>query len=449
MAVRIGSIELSGLQDIRTVDARNLVQQRGPGQSGSVAQDLGREPLTVVMEGLLLGDDPNAALEELRGAQTDARPLAFAADAIAGAELTDVLIQDLKVRQLAGFRLQYWFHLEVREYTEPPEAPGSAAAAVDDAVAADAAAWTDSATGAAGVLADPSTLADAALANPDILTQLSSGDIVGALQGGASSLTGGQFAGVLGALGKVDVAKFASVVQDLASSGSFSEFMEKLAGEGIDLLEELTGVDLGPVASLVKAIAGGSDFLAKLQDVAARAADIGKALQGFDLGLGEAALMRPAGTTPRDVVARIDELVLAVNALLETDTVAELGNLARDLGIGGLLGTAFGGLVRACEQIRAWLAQLEQPLAKVAQVTGVVQGLASALQTLGESAAKSASAKDTAAEVLDIVTKVLGGAGKILGGLPRYDEEVVPIRDAIGELVLTCKDLQTKVGGGP
>ena len=135
MAVRIGSIELSGLQDIRTVDARNLVQQRGPGQSGSVAQDLGREPLTVVMEGLLLGDDPNAALEELRGAQTDARPLAFAADAIAGAELTDVLIQDLKVRQLAGFRLQYWFHLEVREYTEPPESPGSAAAAVAVAAA--------------------------------------------------------------------------------------------------------------------------------------------------------------------------------------------------------------------------------------------------------------------------------------------------------------------------
>lgn len=69
----------------RTQDARSLVQQRGPGQAGSVAQDLGREPVVVTMEGLLLGDDPHAALEELRQAQTDARP-AFAADAIAGAE---------------------------------------------------------------------------------------------------------------------------------------------------------------------------------------------------------------------------------------------------------------------------------------------------------------------------------------------------------------------------
>ena len=37
MAVRIGSIELTGLQDIRTQDARNLVQQRSSGQAGSVA----------------------------------------------------------------------------------------------------------------------------------------------------------------------------------------------------------------------------------------------------------------------------------------------------------------------------------------------------------------------------------------------------------------------------
>ena len=125
MPVRIGSIELTGLQDIRTADTRSLVQQRGPGQAGSVAQDLGREPVVVTMEGLLLGDDPHAALEELRQAQTDARPLAFAADAIAGAELTDVLIEDLQVRQLSGYRERYTFHLRVREYTEPPEPAGA------------------------------------------------------------------------------------------------------------------------------------------------------------------------------------------------------------------------------------------------------------------------------------------------------------------------------------
>src|SRR5690348_9571612 len=103
MAVRIGKIDLVGLTNVSTEDNRNVVQQRGPGQSGSVAQDLGREPVTVVLEGTLFGEGAEPALEELRDAQTKANPLSFAADAIAGAELTDVIIADFQVKQLPGF----------------------------------------------------------------------------------------------------------------------------------------------------------------------------------------------------------------------------------------------------------------------------------------------------------------------------------------------------------
>jgi hypothetical protein len=447
MAVRIGSIELTGLQDIRTQDARGLVQQRGPGQTGSVAQDLGREPVVILMNGLLLGDDPHAALEELRQAQTDARPLAFAADAIAGADLTDVLIEDLQVRQLSGYRERYSFHLRVREYSEPPEPAGASMAAVDAGIGDEAAAWSEGAVAAAGVLQDPSSLAGAVAANPGLLEQLSAGELGSVLQGAAGALSGGDFAGVLRELGKLDVAKFATVIQDLASADNFGDFMQKLAGEGIDLLEELTGVDLGAAASLIKAIAGGSDFLARLQDVARRAGELGGVIADFDPGLGALPFLCPSGTTPRDVVGRIDELIVAIDALFKTDTVAALGDLARDLGIGGALNTAFSGLITALQQADVWLAKLEEPLMKAASTTNLVKGMVDGVAAITKTASSPAFKTGAAGDVIATITDIAAAIDRILAGLPRYAEEVVPVRSAIGGLVTTTQGLRATIGG--
>ncbi len=449
MAVRIGTIELTGLQDIRTVDARSLVQQRGPGQAGSVAQDLGREPVVVTMEGLLLGDDPHAALEELRQAQTDARPLAFAADAVAGAELTDVLIEDLQVRQLSGYRERYSFYLRVREYTEPPEPAGASLAEGAAGIDADAAAWNDDALGAVGVLQDPSSIAGAVARNPGLLGQLSAGEIGGVLQQAAGALSGGDFAGVMRALGKIDTQKFVAVVSDLASADSFGEFMEKLAGEGIDLLEELTGVDLGAAASLIKAVAGGSDFLARLQEVGRRAAELGGVIAGFDPSLGAAPFLRPNGTTPRDVVASIDELLVAVDELFKTDTVAALADLARQFGIGGALASAFTGLISALEQADQWLGKLEEPLTRALGIATTVKALIDGLVGLGD-ASKSPVLKVPAAAggMLTTAVEIAGAVGRVIAGLPRYTEEVVPVRQALAGLVATAGQLRDQVQGG-
>src|SRR5262245_520307 len=158
MAVRIGKIDLVGLTNVQTEDNRSVVQQRGPGQSGSVSQDLGREPASVVMEGTLFGDGAAPALEELREAQTKAKPLAFAADAIAGAELTDVIIADFQVKQLPGFKNKYSFFLRVREHTEPPENQGASSAAVNNQAAATAASTHQASLDAAAVVQNPNNL---------------------------------------------------------------------------------------------------------------------------------------------------------------------------------------------------------------------------------------------------------------------------------------------------
>jgi hypothetical protein len=55
MTVRIGQIELNGVQNVYTEESRALVEQHVPRQDGSIFQDLGRDPLTVIVDGLLFG----------------------------------------------------------------------------------------------------------------------------------------------------------------------------------------------------------------------------------------------------------------------------------------------------------------------------------------------------------------------------------------------------------
>src|SRR5262245_63026134 len=204
MPVRIGKIELVGLNKVYTEDTRSLVKQRGPGEAGGLFQDLGREPVTIVMEGILLGDDTQAALEELRSAHANAKPMSFAADAIAGADLTHVLIADLQVRQLAGHAERFAFFLRVREHTEPPEPAGAGAAQVDAAAKADAAAWQQGAVDAAAVKQDPASLMTKIDENPALVAHLD-GDELGALAGAnADAMSGKDFGNLLGTVGQMN-----------------------------------------------------------------------------------------------------------------------------------------------------------------------------------------------------------------------------------------------------
>lgn len=282
MPVRIGKIELIGLTNIYTEDARNLVQQRVPGQAGSVFQDLGREPVTVVMEGIFLGEDTQASLEELRQAQMKARPLSFAADAVAGADLTEVIIADFQVKQLAGHQNRFSFHLKVREHREPPEPANAGVAAVNAAVANDAAAWAGGAVDAAGVLQDPSSLMAAVDKNPELLGHLSAGELGSVITQGQEKLSGKNFGSLLGTLGKVNPQVIGDLLKTLQDGGNLGSFIEKLATEGINVLEALTGVDLGAALSIVKGVAGASDFLAKLRRVADEAQALGMQIKDLD-----------------------------------------------------------------------------------------------------------------------------------------------------------------------
>lgn len=170
-------------------------------------------------------------------------------------------------------------------------------------------------------------------------------------------------------------------------------------------------------------------------------------IAGFDPSLGAAPFLRPDGTTPRDVVARIDELIVAVDELFKTDTIKALGDLARDLGIGGALNTAFNGLIAALQQADAWLAKLEQPLMKAASTANLVKGFVDSIQAISKTATSPAFKTGVAADILATTTDIAGAVGRILAGLPRYVDEVMPVRDAVAALVETSQGLRAEIGG--
>jgi hypothetical protein len=131
-------------------------------------------------------------------------------------------------------------------------------------------------------LKNPKSLMSTVGKNPSVLKHLSARELGGVLNKIKGSLNGRDFGTLLTALGKVDPGKIVGLVNTLRSSGSLGEFIQKLATDGVPLLEQMTGLKLGAAATLVKGLAGASDFLARLQQVARDAQALGTAVENFN-----------------------------------------------------------------------------------------------------------------------------------------------------------------------
>jgi hypothetical protein len=279
MTVRLGRIELTGVQGLHTEEQRTLVEQRAPEQQGSAFQDLGREPVTIVLDGFIHGEDAASTLEALRSAQSKAEPLSFAADIAVGTDLTDVVIESVRVRQIAGYRSRYSFVLRLREHVEPPEPAGAGDAAVDQAAREEAAAWADDSLQAAAVLQDPASLADAMAANPALLDQVDMGDMADALGREMDALPTERLDGVLGAIAEVDPSKADALLGQLKEKGSLGSMLMKYVQDGVAFLRTL---DPSKLTSLMKAFKGGLEFLKQLKEVVRSVAELFEAIRTLE-----------------------------------------------------------------------------------------------------------------------------------------------------------------------
>jgi hypothetical protein len=126
MAVMLAGIELPGVQTIHTDEERAIVEHRVPGLAGSILQDLGRGPTAVRLEGVIHGQEALDDLTALRDPFHAGDPVLFSADITTATDLSDVLIDDLQVREVAGRPNYFRYAIRLLEYVPPPApaAPG-------------------------------------------------------------------------------------------------------------------------------------------------------------------------------------------------------------------------------------------------------------------------------------------------------------------------------------
>lgn len=120
MRPMIDDLELPQVQVIDSRDHRDLVEHLPPGSEGSLLQDLGREATWVALRGLASGVEARRVVERLGEKLRRGEPLPFTADIVTSRGLEAVLIEDLRLRELAGKPDRFAYVLILREYLEPP-----------------------------------------------------------------------------------------------------------------------------------------------------------------------------------------------------------------------------------------------------------------------------------------------------------------------------------------
>lgn len=122
----LGDFAVPGLEYIESLERRALVEHRVPGLDGNYLQDLGSEANRIVLAGTRAGDDDrDAFLTGIRELFKTGQPTTFTADITTATDLTDVVIEDLQVAEVADSPDTFRYLIVVRKYTPPPEPPPS------------------------------------------------------------------------------------------------------------------------------------------------------------------------------------------------------------------------------------------------------------------------------------------------------------------------------------
>jgi len=121
MRPMLDDLELPQVQEIATLERRVLAEHKPPGMSGSLLQNMGRRPTRLTLWGVATGPDASDFLEKLDGKFRAAQAVPFVADIIADARIDKVLIEDLRVQDLAGKPERIAYLVTLREFIEPIE----------------------------------------------------------------------------------------------------------------------------------------------------------------------------------------------------------------------------------------------------------------------------------------------------------------------------------------
>lgn len=123
----IGSFALEGVEYIESSESRALAEHRVPGLAGNYLQDMGSDANAIVIAGTRYGDDQrDDFLKGIRDIFNKGEPTTFVADINTATDVTQVMVEDLRVAEVGGSTDTFHYVLQVRKYTKPPEPPAGA-----------------------------------------------------------------------------------------------------------------------------------------------------------------------------------------------------------------------------------------------------------------------------------------------------------------------------------
>jgi DNA circularisation protein N-terminus len=126
MSIEIAKIPLPRVHRIVTQERADFMSHRIPGLSGNIVQDMGRQSVRLQIDGIFYGKKAKDDLDALRKVFKDRKPVDFLADLVGQAYFSQVVIEQLEVRQAATEPDQFSYQLTVVEYVPPPKAQAQA-----------------------------------------------------------------------------------------------------------------------------------------------------------------------------------------------------------------------------------------------------------------------------------------------------------------------------------
>jgi len=119
--------EVRTVQDVHVEGKRSIVELKIPGSDGNVLQDMGREPLTILLKGEVWGPDAKTTVRSLKAKSDTGGSVPFTSDLLAATSVSDVIIEEFEVDQIAGNPTRYRYLMLLREFKEGGEAVEGAA----------------------------------------------------------------------------------------------------------------------------------------------------------------------------------------------------------------------------------------------------------------------------------------------------------------------------------
>lgn len=120
----VGDLALEGIEYVESSESRALVEHRVPGLAGNYLQDLGSVPNAIVIFGSRHGDEArDSFLSGIREIFNKGEPTTFVADINTATDITDVVIEDLRVAEIGGSPHTFRYVIKIRKFVKPPEPP--------------------------------------------------------------------------------------------------------------------------------------------------------------------------------------------------------------------------------------------------------------------------------------------------------------------------------------